>query len=148
TPAIPGFEDGNRMAAVPEFQLAANATYRWPMTATIDGFVSGAYQHVGSRYTQLDDQRPGFDTFTVRTFGAPNITTFTFDPLLPAYDIGNLRFGVQGDDWEAALFVNNVGDESARLALDQERGRVARTGFLTNQPRTYGISFRKEFGHE
>ncbi len=148
SPAIAGFEDGNRMAAVPEFQLAANATYRWPMTAMVDGFVSGAYQHVGSRYTQLDDQRPGFDTFTVRTFGAPNITTFTFDPLMPAYDIGNLRFGVQGDDWEAALFVNNVSDESARLALDQERGRVARTGFLTNQPRTYGISFRKEFGHE
>ncbi len=32
------------------------------------------------------------------------------------------------DDWEAALFLNNVTDENARLGLDQERGRVARTG--------------------
>ena len=79
--------------------------------------------------------------------GAP-LTTFTFDPLLPAYDIGNLRFGVRGDDWEAALFVNNVADENALLALDQERGRVARVGYLVNQPRTFGITFRKEFGGE
>ena len=45
---------------------------------------------------------------------APTISTFTFDPLLPSYDIGNLRFGVRGDDWEAALFVNNISDENAQ----------------------------------
>ena len=89
--------------------MAANATYSWPMTATLDGFLTGSYQHVGSRYTQMADQAAGFDTFHFRTFGNPTITEFTFDPLLPAYDIGNLRFGVRGDDWEAALFVNNVG---------------------------------------
>ena len=99
-------------------------------------------------------RRDGFGTFasgSIRRpigYGDPTITTFTFDPLLPAYDIGNLRFGVRGDDWEAALFVNNVADENARLGLDQERGRVARVGFLVNQPRTYGISFSKDFGRE
>ena len=55
---------------------------------------------------------------------------------------------MRGDDWEAALFVNNVADENARLGLDQERGRVARVGYLVNQPRTYGISFSKDFGHD
>jgi OOP family OmpA-OmpF porin len=67
---------------------------------------------------------------------------------MPAYDIGNLRFGVRGDGWEAALFVNNVADENAKLGLDQERGRVARVGYLVNQPRTYGVSFSKDFGRD
>jgi iron complex outermembrane receptor protein len=94
----------------------------------------------------MGDQAVGFETFAIRDFGDPTITAFTFDPLLPAYDIGNLRFGVRGDDWETALFVNNIGDETAKLALDQERGRVARVGYLTNQPRTIGLTFRRDFG--
>jgi outer membrane receptor protein involved in Fe transport len=143
---IASIEDGNRLPSVPEFQLAANATYSWPMTSQLEGFVTASYQHVGSRYTQNGDQADGFGTFTLRTYGDPSVPTFTFDPLLPAYDIGNLRFGVRADDWEAALFVNNVGDEVARLALDQERGRFARVGYLVNQPRTFGVTFRKDFG--
>jgi len=143
---IANIEKGNRLPSTPEFQMSANATYTWPMTAALEGFLTASYQHVGSRYTQNADQAPGFGTFTIRPFGAPSITSFTFDPLLPAYDIGNMRFGVRGSDWEAALFVNNITDENARLALDQERGRVARVGFLTNQPRTLGVTFRKDFG--
>ncbi len=42
------------------------------------------------------------------------MTAFTFDPLLPAYDIGNIRLGVRGDRWEAAFFVNNVGGREWR----------------------------------
>jgi iron complex outermembrane receptor protein len=143
---LAGIEEGNRLPSVPEFQLSANATYSWPFTASVDGFITGVYQHVGSRYTQMADQVDGFGTFAIRDFGDPTITTFTFDPLLPAYDIGNVRFGIRGFDWEAALYVNNVGDENARLALDQERGRVARVGYLVNQPRTFGLTFRKDFG--
>ncbi|MCG8503849.1 MAG: TonB-dependent receptor, partial [Sphingomonadales bacterium] len=74
--------------------------------------------------------------------GAPSVDTFTFDPRLPAYTIGNIRFGVRNDRWEFALFVNNVWDEVARLALDQERGTLARVGFLNNQPRTFGFNVR------
>jgi iron complex outermembrane receptor protein len=44
-----------------------------------------------------------------------------------------------------ALFVNNVTDERALLALDQERGTLARVGYLTNQPRTYGVNTRVRF---
>ena len=148
TSIVAGIEEGNRLPSVPEFQLSANATYSWPMGERVDGFITGVYQHVGSRYTQIADQADGFGTFGIRGYGTPTISEFTFDPLMPAYDIGNLRLGVRGNDWEAALFVNNVADENALLGLDQERGRVARVGFLVNQPRTYGISFRKDFGHD
>ena len=43
------------------------------------------------------------------------------------------------------MFVNNVTDERAFLALDQERGTRARVGYLTNQPRTFGVSTRFNF---
>jgi iron complex outermembrane recepter protein len=146
TSVVAAMEDGSRMASVPEFQMAANATYRWPMTDRLEGYISGTYQHVGDRYTQVADQASGFGTFGIRAFGSPTISSFTFDPLLPEYDIGNLRFGVRADEWEAALFVNNITDESANLGLDRERNFVARVGFLTNQPRTIGVTYRRSFG--
>ena len=40
---------------------------------------------------------------------------------------------------------DNVTDERAFLALDQERGTRARIGYLTNQPRTFGIATRMNF---
>ena len=78
--------------------------------------------------------------------GAPfTQSTFTFNPKLPAYDIVNLRLGVLINRWDTALFVNNVTNENALLALDQERGTRARVGYLINQPRTIGISTRVNF---
>ena len=36
-------------------------------------------------------------------------------------------------------------DETARLALDYERGRSARVGYITNQPRTFGVDLNYKF---
>ena len=73
----------------------------------------------------------------VTAIGGPlTQSTFTFDPLLPAYDMVNLRFGVRHGVWDLAFYVNNLTNERALLSLDRERGFLARVGFLTNQPRT------------
>jgi iron complex outermembrane receptor protein len=64
---------------------------------------------------------------------------------LPSYDIVNLRIGVRGEGWEAAAFVNNLGDERAKLSIDRERGLRARYGFITNPPRTVGATVRRSF---
>ncbi len=148
---VAGIEEGNRLPTVPEFQAAAAATYRWQMAAGRAGYFTGVYQHVGSRYTQIGDQAAGFGTVNLNSFAPNNIggpftqSTFTFDPELPAYNIINLRLGLLINNWDAALFVNNVTDEIAYLALDQERGTRARVGYLINQPRTIGISTRVNF---
>jgi outer membrane receptor protein involved in Fe transport len=42
--------------------------------------------------------------------------------------------------WEVAVFANNLTDTRAFLALDRERGTRARVGYLTNQPRTLGMT--------
>ncbi|HUP64968.1 MAG TPA: TonB-dependent receptor [Thermoanaerobaculia bacterium] len=145
-----GIEEGNRLPSVPEFQMAAAATYRWKMARGMAGYAAGVYQHVGDRYTQVSDQQAGFGSFRLDSFrgdiGGPYTQdVFTFDPKLPAYDLINLRVGILRGGWDTALFVNNVTDERALLAIDLERGSAARVSFLTNQPRTFGISTRVNF---
>ena len=147
---ISGISPGNRLPTVPEFQGAAAATYQWQTANERLIYLTGVYQHVGSRYTQVGDFADGFGTVDMLTFpgviGGPLTQQFfTFDPQLPSYDIINLRLGWTSDQWDIALFANNVTDEIALLALDQERGTRARVGFLTNQPRTFGVSARVNF---
>ncbi|HLE84918.1 MAG TPA: TonB-dependent receptor [Thermoanaerobaculia bacterium] len=151
---VSGIEKGNRLPTVPELQAAAAANWRWEVRQGWAGYLTGVYQHVGSRFTQIGDQAAGFGTVNLLAFeqaggatiGGPlTQTTFTFDPELPAYDIVNLRLGLLSDRWDVAAFVNNVTDERAFLALDQERGTLGRVGFLTNQPRTFGLNARVEF---
>jgi len=145
---LPGIVSGNRLPSVPKVQWTASATYGWPMAERSRAFISGSYQYVGSRYTLIDDEAPGYGTLNLNSFGANTIGgpltqgTFTFDPLLPAYSLVNVRIGLTRNAWEAALFANNVTDERAFLALDRERGRRGRVGYLTNQPRTLGVSLR------
>jgi len=145
---LAGIKSGNRLPSVPENQFAAAATYHWQAAGNWAGYVTGAFHHVGSRFTQVGDQAAGFGTVPLgyTNMGGPfTQSTFTFDPELPAYDLLNLRFGVLKNKWDIALFLNNVTDERAFLALDQERGTNARVGYLTNQPRTFGISTRVNF---
>jgi iron complex outermembrane receptor protein len=156
---VSGIRSGARMPTVPQDQAAAAATFRWP-TQSYVGYVTGVYQHVGDRYTQVGDDSidstyagwiAAKDTLNLNSFGKNTIggpltqSTFTFDSKMPAYDIVNLRIGILKGRYDTALFVNNVTDEKAFLALDRERGLRARIAYLTNQPRTFGISTRVNF---
>jgi iron complex outermembrane receptor protein len=143
---VSGIKDGNRLPSVPKVQAAAVVTLHRPMRSGADAFLTTTFNHVGSRFTQIDDEAAGFGTLDLNSF-APNTiggpltaATFKWDPELPAYSLVNLRVGLTRASWEAALFLNNVTDERALLALDRERGTRARVGYLTNQPRTLGIN--------
>ena len=146
TVIVSGIKEGNRLPSVPKIQAAAAVTLRQPLRAGARGYGTLSVHHVGSRYTQIDDLVPGIGTVDLNSFAGDTIggpltrPTFTFDPLLPAYTIANLRVGMTRGTWEVALFVNNILDERALLALDRERGLRARVGYLTNQPRTFGLT--------
>lgn len=148
---VSGIREGNRLPSVPQFQASASATYRWHLSGGSLVYLTGSFQHVGSRFTQVGDEEPGFGTVSLLSFGGNTIgrpltaSTFTFDPELPAYSLVNLRLGVLKGKWEVAAYANNLTDERALLALDRERGLRARVGFLTNQPRTFGITTRVNF---
>ncbi len=143
---VSGIEKGRRLPTVPRFQLAAAATYQWQLRAGSLAYLTGTFQHIGSRFTQVGDEDLG--TLSLPPFGSTtpgfpyNASVFTYDPELPAYDLVNARVGVRQEKWDVALYANNLTDERALLSLDRERGTRARIGYLTNQPRTFGITLR------
>jgi iron complex outermembrane recepter protein len=143
---IQGLRDGNRLPTVPKFQASFSVGYSGEVSPGLEGFANLTWQHVGKRYTQISDQENDPATVSLfRNIGNTTVATLSFPLELPKYDIVNLRAGVRGDDWEVAAFVNNLGDERARLAVDRERGLRARYGFLVNPPRTYGVTLRKSY---
>jgi iron complex outermembrane recepter protein len=146
---VSGIEKGRRLPTVPRFQFAGAATYQREVRPGTLAYLTGVYQHVGSRFTQVGDEELGtldLLSFGASTIGAPlTASTFTYDPKLPAYDILNLRVGVRRSQWDISAYVNNVTDERALLSLDRERGTRARIGYLTNQPRTFGVATRIDF---
>ncbi len=162
TPTIvSGIRSGARMPTVPQNQASAAATYHWTATSNWVTYLTGSYQYIGDRYTQIGDEdltcvggatapcapaTLSLDSFGKHTIGGPlTQNTLRFDPKLPAYNLVNVRVGVLRGKWDTALFVNNVTNETAYLSLDRERGFRARVGYLTNQPRTFGISTRVGF---
>ncbi len=144
-----GVKDGNRLASVPEIQLAAAATYNFETSlfSGSGGYFSATIQYVGDRITQPSDQVPGAGIFSsgLPFGGATGAEITSLDLELDPYTIVNLRLGIVKDDWETALYINNVTDENADLSFDRERGGRARLAHRTNQPRTVGIVFRKFF---
>lgn len=144
-----GVQDGNRLASVPDFQIAGSASYYFPvqMFGGSDGFISTTVHHVGDRITQPSDQNAGAGVFSsgLAFGGATGAEVTTVDLNLDPYTIINLSAGIEKDDWSLTLYAHNVGDENANLSFDRERGGRARLAFRTNKPRTIGLTFRKSF---
>ena len=146
-----GVAKGNRLASVPDFQIAATGSYYFPvsMFGGTDAFVSATIHHVGDRITQPSDQLAGAGVFSsgLAFGGATGDETTTLDLVLDAYTIVNVSAGLEFNDWSATLYIHNLGDENADLSFDRERGGRARLSFRTNKPRTIGIVFRKSFSN-
>jgi iron complex outermembrane receptor protein len=145
-----GLADGNQLPTAPKFQGVGSIGYTLPLSSGKDFFSVATLQYVGSSYSQFENEQSGFggigtglpNSARLIGYGDPVIPSggITFDTRLGSYTLGNIRAGVRTDKWEAALYVNNVSNENAHLAIDYERGRSARVAFLTNQPRTVGVS--------
>lgn len=141
-----GVADGNRLASVPEIQLAAAMTYTLdqPLFGATDTYFSVSVQYVGDRITQPSDQVAGAGDFTsgLPFGGATGAEVTSVDLELDAYETVNLSAGIVYDEWEALFYVNNLTDENANLSFDRERGGRARLAYRTNQPRTVGMTVR------
>jgi outer membrane receptor protein involved in Fe transport len=145
---IAGIRDGNRLPTVPKFQISANASYSFPVSAAAEAYLSTSVQHVGNRVTQPSDQEGNPRSFTsgLAFGGAPGTNATTLNLVLPSYELVNVSAGVDFDNGLSVIgYVNNLFDENALLSFDRERGGRARLGFSTNNPRTYGITVRKTF---
>ncbi|WP_265570393.1 TonB-dependent receptor [Sphingomicrobium nitratireducens] len=147
-PSITGIRDGNRLPSVPKFQMAASAYYQQPLSSRADWFVSASVQHVGSRYTQPADQERNPRDFPHELMfnGMDGTEVTTVDLELPSYELVNLSAGVKlYNGLDVSLYVNNLLDENALMSFDRERGGRARLGYNIGQPRTIGLTVRKQF---
>src|SRR6185369_491462 len=70
---VAGIKEGNRLPTVPEFQMSSAATLHWQMRNCMAGYLTGVYQHIGDRYTQIGDQAEGFGTVNLLSFAPNNI---------------------------------------------------------------------------
>ena len=74
-----------------------------------------------------------------------------------SYTIADLRAGIRGEDWEVAVFINNVTDERATYtygtgqmlwaASSVQDGRAHVQNKYTNRPREFGVRFMKRWGN-
>jgi iron complex outermembrane receptor protein len=154
TVVVGGLASGNRLPTGPEFQGVASVGYTHPIGGgSNEMFANITYQHVGSSFSQFENEVANFGSIGTGLPGAarlisiaPSTATFDFAAELPSYDIANFRVGMRtAAGLETALYVNNFTNTRAILALDYERGRSARVGNLINQPLTVGVTVRKSF---
>ena len=146
--AATGIREGNRLPSVPEFQVSLNGSYEWDLSDSTLAFVTGSFQHVGSRFTQPADQEnnPRAFVHNLPFAGMPASAATTVDLLLPDYQLVNLSAGVEFDSGlSLTVYANNLFDENPLLSFDRERGGRARLGFNVGQPRTFGVTARQSF---
>jgi iron complex outermembrane receptor protein len=147
---VGGLQDGNRLPTAPQVQAAGTVTFTLPLQSAKDFFTTLTAQYVGSSFSQFENEQPGWgqiggtatDPNAARLiqYGGPlTVNQINFNPELPSYTLVNLRLGLKTERWQTAFYVSNLTNKTAELALDYERGRSARVGYLTNQPRTYGV---------
>ncbi|MEL7186781.1 MAG: TonB-dependent receptor [Pseudomonadota bacterium] len=134
---------GLRLPLTPELKLGAWIDSSKPsdLFGGEDVFWRFQVSHTGDSVNKLDPA--GLDDAN------PQFTT-------DSYTIADFRTGVRGEDWELALFVNNLADERAIYTIgtgqmnwgfgntvdNHEHWQKA----YTNRPREFGVRFTKSWG--
>jgi iron complex outermembrane receptor protein len=97
---------GSRLPLSPQLKGSLFAQYQW----NVNWFSGRAHDAwVRLQWSYVDDMLNIAEPLELYTDGpAPQI-------VMPSYNIGDLKFGVNGDNWSVQLFINNLTDERAIL---------------------------------
>jgi iron complex outermembrane recepter protein len=120
-----GFTPGTPIQDDPRWTGSASLAYRHDLTDQLAFTARADTNYVGSRTDE---------TYSINT--------------LSSYQLTNLRSGIQGRNWSAVLFLNNVADKRALLNnVTQAANNLATFNRVAvNQPRTVGIDLNYRFG--
>ncbi len=121
--------EGTQLPLMPDWKTSLSVQY------TLQREIWG-----GSPYLRVDHTYQGEGTSSLE--GLQSIIFVNPVRILPSYTITNLRFGIDGEDWSAGLFLDNAFDERATQFFND---RWAQTRRSINRPRTFGLRFRKSF---
>ena len=122
-------EKGTELPLVPDWKASVVADYSfsrdlWGTTPSL----YLAYNYTGDSVSSLE--------------GIQSIEVVSPVREQPSYSIVNFRAAVDGETWTASFFIDNLFDEYAKQYYND---RWIQTRLSVNQPRTYGISYRKRF---
>jgi outer membrane receptor protein involved in Fe transport len=127
---------GTRLPLSPEFKGSMYAQFDWP----VDWIgASNAWMRVQWSYT--GDMLNQVEPLTIDDGPAPQI-------LQPAYNIGDVRFGLDAESWSLQFFINNITDERAVLFANPYEFDYffGRSRVTVNRPREFGVRWIQRFG--
>lgn len=126
-----GFEEGDNFANVPEWSYALGGEYRYEVSA-----LPGWSGYLRADWRWVDDR--------ISTVGKPE----DLNPFVKAdsYSLTNLRAGFESESWSAALYLDNVFDETIVFSSSVAFGQGFIQAARVNRPRTIGLSITRNFG--
>jgi len=122
---------GERLPYVPYFNYSANARYERPLGDSFKGYVQYDIAHKGDMWSDLR-------TVSANGFGRS---------LQPAYEISNLRFGVESPNghWSVEAYISNLFDTDAVIFTNTGNYDHRQT---TNEPRVIGLHLKYRYGKD
>lgn len=114
---------GNSIPFSPKLQTSLFASYQFALPGGLGAVASANYSHRGETFSTADND------VSMRNGSA---------------DLLNLRFGVNGERWATAVFVNNASNQRVSTTRAVFPGATV-TQATYVQPRTIGLEFTAEF---
>jgi outer membrane receptor protein involved in Fe transport len=120
-----GVTAGDKITNTPELTASLSAQYLFPAVNGFQGYLQSTYQ------------------YTDEILDPPNARG---TPVRPAFSTVDLRLGVQHENWEVVLFVDNLTDERGVLfsAIEQAPNTLPYIADFVGviRPRTFGVTLR------
>jgi outer membrane receptor protein involved in Fe transport len=128
---------GTQLPLTSDTNISAYAQYTWPMGSFggSEAYLRAQYARTGTSYNRLvdsdgDSEGDGYGGRVEQ----------------PSYQTWDLRAGLNSDEWEFTLFVDNIADERIVGFRDMNADVFwGRENVRTSRPRTYGVSMRRYF---
>lgn len=130
---------GDRIPSSPNLTFNTSMEYSWQLNDDIRAYIFGSVQYTGESFSDFNEFLIDVSTNT------PSSTQNIGYNAQGDYMIADLRIGIEGDDWSASLFVDNVLNKRAITNVLEDNLRPDPGFNFVEKPRSIGLSFTKDF---
>ncbi|WP_315761765.1 TonB-dependent receptor [Sphingomonas sp. Y38-1Y] len=135
-PLLVGGVKGDRLPFTPEFSFGVNSDYEWALGGDMRASIGGSLRSVSGQ---------------VGSFDVPYLSTFGRFARIPAYEVVDLRAGIDFGRFELQAYVRNLGNARGITSVLAQTGSgvfnypggAIGTGII--RPRTFGLSLTAGF---
>ncbi|MEH6677750.1 TonB-dependent receptor [Phenylobacterium sp.] len=117
-----GYE-GDDIPLTPNWSYSLQASYEQPLAYGLDGYVQGGLAYRGESFTTFNSQNQYYTK-------------------LPAYTLVNAKVGLRRDNWDLAVFGNNLGNEAAYIGVVESPDGIR---VFSPRPRSFGVRVSSTF---